>query len=208
MSPNMMNDGHNTTLEYASSWAHHFLEPLLADNAFPNSSTLILLTFDESETYSEPNKIASLLLGSAVPKALKGTEDDTFYMHYSILSSAQHNWDLPCLGRYDVGANVWKFLADATGHANNGDPDNFAGINNSVSYPGFLNSDPTKWMPVPPPNLKLVGPGGQPVLDAIKSVWVVDQNEMSPYDGIGEPFDGSKYLPEYVPQESNLGLPP
>lgn len=204
MSPNMLNDGHNTTLEYATTWAHHFLEPLLADNVFPNSSTLIHLTYDEAETYSEPNKIASLLLGSAVPEALKGTEDDTFYMHYSILASVEHNWGLANLGRYDVGANVWKFVADATSYENNGDPDTLAGVNNSASYPGFLNTDPTKYKSIPPPNMKLVGAGGRGVLETIYAKWRSQENELSPYDGVGEPFDGGEYLPEYVLQESNV----
>ena len=85
MTPNMMNDGHNTTLEYATSWARKFLEPLLADKAF-DERTLILLTYDESQTYEKPNKIGSLLLGSAIPANLKGTADNTFYTHYSITS--------------------------------------------------------------------------------------------------------------------------
>lgn len=204
MSPNMLNDGHNTTLEYATTWAHHFLEPLLAENAFPNSSTLIQLTYDESETYTEPNKIASLLLGSAVPEALKGTEDDTFYMHYSILASVEHNWDLPNLGRYDVGANVWKFMADATNYENNGDPDTLAGINSSLSYPGALNTDPAKYLPIPPPNMKLVGAGGKGILQTVYNKWRSQEKELSPYDGVGEPFDGGEYLPEYVTPESNV----
>lgn len=204
MSPNMMNDGHNTTLEYATTWAHDFLEPLLADNAFPNSSTLIQLTFDESETYTEPNKIATLLVGNAVPEALKGTEDDTFYMHYSILSSAEHNWGLNTLGRYDVGANVWKFMADATGYENAGDPDTLAGVNNSLSYPGFLNMDPAKYKPIPPPNMQLVGAGGKGILSNVYNMWRSQGAELSPYDGVGEPFDGGEYLPEYVPQEPNI----
>lgn len=205
MSPNMLNDGHNTTLDYATNWSASFLPTLLADDAFPaNERTLILLTYDESEDYSQPNKIASLLLGSAVPPFLHGTEDDTFYTHYSILSSLQHNWGLPNLGRYDVGANIWKMQADASGFENMGDPDTLAGINSSVSYPGFLNSDPAKYVPVPPPNLKLVGAGGQGVLKSITQKWLLKAGDLSPYDGIGEPFDGGEWLPEYVPQEPNV----
>lgn len=208
MSPNMLHDGHNTSLAYATKWAHTFLKPLLADTAFADGKTLIHLTYDESEDYGQPNKIASLLLGNAVPAALKGTEDDTFYTHYSVLSSVEHNWDLPNLGRYDVGANVWKFLAEASGYANMGDPPTLASINSSVSYPGFLNSDPAKWAAVPQPNLKLVGVGGQGVLDMVDKQWgwgPLTEKE-SPYDGSGEPFDGGEFLPEYVPQEANVKL--
>ncbi len=61
MSPNMMNDGHNTTLEYAMDWSNKFLKPILAENTF-DDRTLIQLTYDESEDYSQPNRIVSLLL--------------------------------------------------------------------------------------------------------------------------------------------------
>ena len=206
MSPNMMNDGHNTTLEYATSWAHHFIEPLLADGVF-RERTLIMLTYDESESYEIPNKIGTLLLGNAVPSALKGSEDDTYYTHYSILSTLQNNWELPCLGRYDVGANVFQHVATSTGFQNPGDPDNLAGINNNVSYPGAFHTDPTKRKPIPPPNLKLVGAGGLPVLEQVFNKWRFHEGELSPYDGSGEAFDGVAYLPEYFAQEPNVVLP-
>ncbi|EAQ86868.1 hypothetical protein CHGG_08121 [Chaetomium globosum CBS 148.51] len=123
MTPNMMNDGHNTTLDFATKWSHKFLQPLLADKAF-NERTLISLTYDESETYTEPNHIVTLLLGSAIPPALKGSQDDTFYTHYSMLSTLQANWGLHNLGRYDVGANVFKLVADKVGYTANKDPEN------------------------------------------------------------------------------------
>lgn len=210
MSPNMMNDGHNTTLEHASSWAHNFLRPLIADDGpFARKRTLILLTWDESDTYEIPNKIGSLLLGSAVPAALRGTEDDTYYTHYSIPATVQYNWQLASLGRYDVGANVFRdvITADTPGYRNPGDPANMAGVDNSLSYPGFLNSDPARRRPVPPPNLKLVGAGGLPVADAVYKHWWKAGGEDSPYDGSGRAFDGSLYLPEYGKQKANGVLP-
>ncbi|KUI58906.1 putative acid phosphatase [Cytospora mali] len=206
MSPNMMNDGHNTTLEFATSWTHTFLKPLLADGAF-KERTLILFTYDESATYEIPNKIGSLLLGNAVPNALRGTEDDTYYTHYSILATMEHNWQLPNLGRYDVGANVFKnAVASIAGYQNPGDPDNLAGVDNSLSYPGFLNSNPGKWRPVPPPNLKLIGAGGLPVSDVVSKQWKSTEDEDTPYDGSGEAFDGNVYLPKYGKQEPNRVL--
>ncbi|KAJ9138641.1 Acid phosphatase-like protein [Pleurostoma richardsiae] len=202
MSPNMMHDGHNTTLGASTSWSHHFIEPLLS--AFPaDERTLILLTFDESEDYSRPNHIASLLLGSAVPAALKGTTDDGFYTHYSILSTVEYNWGLPNLGRYDVGANVFGVVADTTGYKGNKDPGNVLTVNNSVSYPGALHNETDKWAAIPPPNLKLVGAGGLPVLDSIKVTWASTADALSPYDGSGDVYDGDKNLPVYKAQAAN-----
>jgi hypothetical protein len=196
MTPNMMNDGHNTTLDYATKWSHKFLQPLLAEQAF-DERTLIALTYDESETYSEPNHIVTLLLGNAIPPALKGTEDDTFYTHYSILSTLQANWGLHNLGRYDVGANVFKFVADKVGYTANKDPENLPTVNNSVSYPGILNDDPTRRLPIPVPNMKLVGASGLGILPAIEAAWSGTQTRQTPYDGSGKVFDGDRNPPVY-----------
>jgi len=188
LSPDMLNDGHNTTLEYAANWTTSFLAPLLANEQFMNR-TLILLTYDESATYAIPNRIVSLLLGGAVPANLKGTTDNTYYNHYSILSTLENNWDLPNLGRYDVGANVFQLVADQTGYANH-PPSNAASVNNSLSYGGFLNSDPAAYKPIPAPNLQLIGAGGQGVDTSVHTFWNSAENELTPYDGSGTFFDG------------------
>ncbi len=184
----MLNDGHNTSLQYAATWAQSFLSPLLLNQQFMEG-TLILLTYDESATYPEPNHIVSLLLGGAIPSNLKGTTDDTFYTHYSILSTLENNWDLPNLGRYDVGANVFQFAADQTGYKNHAPP-NLASVNNSLSYGGFLNSNSAKSMPIPAPNLQLIGAGGQGVDTSVQLNWNKAENELTPYDGSGTVYDG------------------
>ncbi|KAI1431559.1 phosphoesterase family-domain-containing protein [Xylaria sp. CBS 124048] len=198
MSPNMLNDGHNTTLDFATNWAREFLKPLLTNDAFAEK-TLIQLTYDESEDYSKPDQIVSLLLGNAVPKSLQGSTDDTFYTHYSILSTMENNWGLPNLGRYDVGANVFQFVADVTGYENH-DPQNVATVNNSVSYPGPLNRNHTIQMSTyPAPNVKLVGAGGKPVAERIAQIWGSQAIVETPYDGSGNVYDGAT-LPVYKPQ--------
>ncbi|KAK6083553.1 phosphoesterase [Seiridium cupressi] len=195
MSPDMKNDGHNTTLEYATKWAHEFLLPLITDSAFAES-TVIQLTYDESENYEKPNQIVSLLLGNGIPKGKEGTEDKDFYTHYSVLATVENNWDLPNLGRYDVGANVFKFVADTTGYVNK-DPENAASVDNSISYTGILNNETTPETELPPPNLKLTGAGGQPILESIQKAWQAEEFKKSPYDGSGKVFDGDKNLPDY-----------
>lgn len=196
MSPNMMNDGHNSSLETATQWSHRFLEPLITDKAF-DERTLIALTYDESETYGEPNHIVTLLLGNAIPPALKGTTDDTFYTHYSILSTLQANWGLHNLGRYDVGANVFQYVADIAGYDGNKEPENAATVDNSVSYPGMLNNDTSKRLPIPVPNLHLTGAGRLPILPSIAAGWSGGPKWQTPYDGSGRVFDGDKNLPVY-----------
>lgn len=117
ITPNMTNDAHDTNITVAGRWSDEFLTPLLENKHF-NDNTLMLLTFDEVDTYPKPNRVFSILLGSAVPDGLKGTTDDTFYTHYSIIASLSANWRLPSLGRWDCGANLLKQVADKTGYVN------------------------------------------------------------------------------------------
>lgn len=88
-------------MDFASDWLEFWLPPLLANPAFNDNRTLIILTFDENETYDINNRIFTLLLGGAVPENLKNTTDSTFYTHYSALSTVQANWGLKTLGRQD-----------------------------------------------------------------------------------------------------------
>ncbi|APA12319.1 hypothetical protein sscle_09g070890 [Sclerotinia sclerotiorum 1980 UF-70] len=206
ISPDMLNDGHNTSLAFAANWTRSFLTPLLQNEAFMNN-TLILLTYDESETYSKPNRIYSVLLGGAVPVDKRGTVDTTVYSHYSILSTLENNWGLPNLGRYDVGANVFSLCASKTNYTNINL--NMSILNNSLSYPGFLNNDPAKFAPVPVPNLKLIGAGGKGVDDYTRAEWVSAKSKKTPYDGSGEFFDGGNGItderkPVYHSQEANI----
>lgn len=63
--------------------------------------------------------MAFILPRGAVPLDPNGTTDDTFYAHYSILSTLENNWDLPNFRRYyDVGASIFKLAADMTGYKN------------------------------------------------------------------------------------------
>ncbi|KAJ2985964.1 hypothetical protein NUW58_g5260 [Xylaria curta] len=116
ITPNMTSDGHDTSVTVAGTWTRTFLEPLLNDKRFMQN-TLVLITFDENETYSAQNRVLGILLGDAVPQNLVGTTDNSYYNHYSEISTVSANWGLHTLGRWDVGANVFKLVADKTGDA-------------------------------------------------------------------------------------------
>ena len=102
VTPNMVNDAHDTTIDFAASFLSYWLEPLLSDERFNDNCTLILVTFDENENYDINNNIFAVLLGGAVPEELRGTVDTTYYTHYSSMSSVQANWGLGSLGRGDT----------------------------------------------------------------------------------------------------------
>ncbi|KAG0236943.1 hypothetical protein BGW42_002156 [Actinomortierella wolfii] len=108
--PNMKNDGHETSLSYVARWLKRFLEPKLSDPNFINN-TVVLVTFDEddSEQRKNKNRVYSILLGDAV-RSPPGTKDNTNYNHYSILATLEQNWDLGNLRAGDVKATPFKNL--------------------------------------------------------------------------------------------------
>ena len=123
--------------------------------------------FDENDTKGEQNRVDTVLLGNAVPKELIGTQDATFYNHYSEIATIEANWNLHTLGRYDVGANVFRFVAEKTG-------DEIRSLNNldqtflNSSYPGVFNTGHKA--PLPVPNTSLVV-NGRTVLQQVVDIW-------------------------------------
>lgn len=189
ITPNMTSDGHDTSITVAGNWLRSFLEPLLSDKNFMQN-TLVLVTFDENETYSIQNKILGILLGDAVPASLVGTVDSNYYNHYSELSTVEANWGLHTLGRWDVGANVFDFVAKKTGDVvRTWSPFAVAPMSQffwNYSYPGIFNSKTYAVQPVPN---TLALDNFRTVLPSIVSNWLL-QTYKTHYDGRLEVPDG------------------
>jgi len=117
ITPNMTDDGHDSSVTVAGQFLRRFMEPLLNNTNFMQR-TAVLITFDENHTYTIGNRVFSILVGDAIPHNLIGTNDTMFYDHYSEISTVEANWGLNTLGRWDVGANVFQFVADKTGDKN------------------------------------------------------------------------------------------
>jgi acid phosphatase len=171
ITPNLTNDGHDTNVTFAGTFTRGFLTPLLANPNFNNNRTLIFLTWDETATSTIQNRVVGILLGGAVPTNLIGTTDTNFYNHYSQIATVEANWDLPTLGRYDVGANVFSFVAAQTGDKIRSLTSPLLSLAKTLldsSYPGIFNS--AKSAPIPVPNTTLVV-NGRPVLPQIVKTW-------------------------------------
>ncbi|KAG8631860.1 hypothetical protein KVT40_001000 [Elsinoe batatas] len=194
ITPNMTSDGHDTSVTTAGKWTRKLLEPLLSNADFMKS-TLVLVTFDENHSYTRANRVFSILLGDAVPTSLVGTSDSTFYNHYSTIASVEANWNLHTLGRWDVGANIFDFVAKATGDKNSAftaatasQPTRFL----NESFAGPFSSARRAGYPVP--NVGLVR-NERTVLPAVKNVWGAAalqeqsyyQNTVSIPDGLAPP---------------------
>lgn len=165
ITPNMLNDGHDTTIKYAANWSRSFLAPLLENEYFMND-TLVVLTFDENDTYSIKNQVFTILLGGVIPDELKGTTDSTYYDQYTLISTPEANWDLPSLGRNDVDANVFQLVAEKA-NVQNKDVDTTYKVNNDT-YVGYLLDNT---IPLPAPNVSAINMNGKPVLQAIQDKW-------------------------------------
>lgn len=163
ITPNLRNDAHDTSVGYTASWLTYWLLPLLNDPNFNTNKTLILLTFDENETYTIGNSVYSLLLGGVIPQAMKNTTDSTFYTHYSAISTVENNWDLDNLGRQDTNktlANVFNLVASVTSYHNNNLTNSSSflpQLNITGTIPGPLN--PNYFVPYLAPNTNSTGGG-------------------------------------------------
>ncbi|RAH73816.1 phosphoesterase-domain-containing protein [Aspergillus aculeatinus CBS 121060] len=202
ITPNMTNDAHDTNITFGSQWLRGFVSELM-NNTYFWDNTLLLLTFDETETYGVPsseayaerNRVFSVLLGGAVPEHLVGTEDDTVYTHYSTIATASANWGLPSLGRWDCGANIIQFVADKVGYTNWA-VDN-ANLFVNVSLPGPLSeADYSQYRPTwPIPATNASCSAGYGVLPA-----VVDA-----YQGQEPTYNYTSPFPYDAPYGLNVG---
>lgn len=129
------------------------------------------IAWDETASSTTQNRVVGILLGGAVPANLIGTSDTNFYNHYSQIATVEANWNLPTLGRYDVGANVFSFVAAKTGDKIRSLTSPLLPLSQTLldsSYPGIFNSAKTAAIPIP--NTTLVV-NGRPVLPGIVATW-------------------------------------
>lgn len=209
ITPNMTNDAHDTNITVAGDWVDRFLSPLL-ENKYFNKDSLVLLTFDESGNYTVPNRVFSFLVGGAIPKHLKGTSDDTFYTHSSIIASLSANWGLPSLGRWDCGANLLDMVAEKTGYVNWEVDISNAYINET--YPGPLSDNELseyspKWAI---PATKGACSAGHGIAEIVKKTYhglqpTYNYTSPIPYDAVSGNNVGIKYHRTLV---RTLTLPP
>lgn len=206
VTPNMVNDAHDTTIAYAANWTQWWLKPLLSDSKFNTERTVVLLTFDENESYGDENRVYTLVLGNGLPKELRNTTDSAFYTHYSTIATVEANWGLKNLGRGDVQKgmnNVLDWVAKLTGFTNVDVPqEQRPQLNLTGIFNGPLN--PAQYVPFLAPNsTNVTGAGNQTVLvksglntdltaaSAPAPVNLTAMHQLSPYDNMTDEFSGS-----------------
>lgn len=104
--PNMFNDGHDTSLEFSSNWLKGFIGSLDRTIAM-HQRTLVVITWDEGG--SRDNRILTLLLGSAVKPGKYAVP----LTHFSLLRTIEDNFGLRSINAGDRNASafpgaVWR----------------------------------------------------------------------------------------------------
>lgn len=175
VTPNLNHNGHNTDVTVSCAWTRGFVEPLLSNRYF-NDNTLVYITWQaDGSNELDRSHVAGIILGDAVPREYIGTVDDGYYNHYSDLSTVEANWNLHHLGRWDVGANVWKVVGRKTGDKTRYWNEEIAGGTFesyywNQSYGGVFSSDYNTTHTYVAPNVDLVR-NGRTILPKIRELW-------------------------------------
>jgi len=108
--PNLQNDGHDTGVRFADSWAIRFVPWLLSNPKF-TQDMLLILTFDESGPFGN-NRIFTAFSGDMVKSNVDLPELHSRLNHYNILRTIEDNLGIGTLGKSDSSAaaidGIWK----------------------------------------------------------------------------------------------------
>lgn len=109
--PNMLDDGHDGSLNQSDAWLQSHIAPLLSNPTFQKDGLLIIV-YDESfdtDTAAGGGHIAMVMAGPLVKKGYKST---SFYQHQSLLKTALQALGV---GSYPGAAASAPAMADAFG---------------------------------------------------------------------------------------------
>lgn len=105
--PNMDNDGHDTSVGYADKWLSRTFGSILKNSTILQN-TLFILTFDEDDNNGKNNVYAVFIGAGVKPQSSSSTK----YNHYDLLKTLESIFDLDSLGRNDakgsVITNIWN----------------------------------------------------------------------------------------------------
>jgi hypothetical protein len=107
--PDLNNDGHDTSIAFADGWLSQFFQPIL-DEPSLLETTLFVVTFDEGGLgRSSANHFATVFLGAGV---VPGSRSEEFYDHFNLLKTLEVIFGLPSLGRIDQNSDpiegIWR----------------------------------------------------------------------------------------------------
>jgi len=104
ITPDMCHDMHDCATSTGDSWLQSNVPQILNSTAFKTQRSLLVLTWDESET---GDQVATILLGSGVSAGRRST---AAYNHYSLLHTIEAARGLSTLTSSDAGAATMSDL--------------------------------------------------------------------------------------------------
>lgn len=106
--PNLINDGHDTNVDYAGRWLTAKFGNLLT-HPEALEDILFIITFDESGFFSLSNQIYTVLIGSQI---IPGSQFSSKIGHAALLKLIEDEYGLGNLGREDSTSpsitGIWK----------------------------------------------------------------------------------------------------
>ncbi|HET8689843.1 MAG TPA: alkaline phosphatase family protein [Candidatus Saccharimonadales bacterium] len=103
ITPNLCHDMHDCSVKAGNDWLAHEAPKIIDSDAFKNSNSLLIVTFDEAEGSDQTNRIPTILIGHSVKKNFIS---DQTYSHYSLLHTIEAAWGLKPLTKNDADAPV------------------------------------------------------------------------------------------------------
>lgn len=106
--PNLKNDGHDTSVDYAGRWLTKTFGPILKESSLGLTDNLFIITFDEGR-YDSSNRVYTVLIGRHI---LAGKLTNQALEHPSLLRLVEDEFQIGTLGRTDTTGpqikDIWK----------------------------------------------------------------------------------------------------
>jgi hypothetical protein len=94
VTPNLIDDMHDGTVEQGDTWLSTFLPAVLSSPQYQAGKTAVFITWDEDDGTSG-NHVATLVIA---PSVKPGTQSSTSLSHYSLLRTTEEQFGLGLLG--------------------------------------------------------------------------------------------------------------
>jgi hypothetical protein len=94
VAPNAIDDMHNGTIQEGNRFLATYIPKLLATPQYQSGTTVIFITWDESESHTGVNDVPLIVISPYT----HGVVDHHLYSHYSLLRTTEQLLGLPLLG--------------------------------------------------------------------------------------------------------------
>jgi phosphatidylinositol-3-phosphatase len=94
VTPNVINDMHDGTIEQGDNWLSMFVPQVLSSAEYQGGNTAVYITWDEDDG-SSGNHVATIVIA---PSVKPGTRSSTEFSHYSMLRTTEEQLGLGLIG--------------------------------------------------------------------------------------------------------------